>query len=230
MPQGDQLTRPSSRKKHDAALAAAEAQFLATGFESVTMDSIAKESRVSKQTLYSYFGSKQDLFLALVTAKTSVASRSVLSSVPRITDAATARDEVRDLLVAQLSAVMDPEVLALRRLVIGEAVRFPQLARALYDHGPRVAISSLATVIEDLRSLGLVRIPRPADASTRATATGPAAIDSATQVAATQLNWLVMGDPVNRTMLLGDEAIPTAPQLRAHVDAALDVFFGAYGA
>jgi TetR/AcrR family transcriptional repressor of mexJK operon len=217
MPQGDRLTRPSSRKKHDAALAAAEVQFLATGFESVTMDSIAKESGVSKQTLYSYFGSKQDLFLALVTEKTSVTSRSVLSSVPRVTDAGTARDEVRDLLVAQLTAVMNPEVLALRRLVIGEAVRFPELARALYENGPRVAIASLATVIADLADLGLVRIAGP-DA------------DGSTDTAATQLNWLVMGDPINRAMLLGDDAIPTPAQLRAHVDAALDMFFAAYGA
>ncbi|MGI5191776.1 TetR/AcrR family transcriptional regulator [Promicromonospora sp. CA-289599] len=219
MRQGDRLTRPSSRKKHDAALAAAEVQFLATGFESVTMDSIAKESGVAKQTLYSYFGSKQELFLALVTEKTRVTSRSVLSSVPRVTDAATARDEVRDLLVAQLTAVMNPEVLALRRLVIGEAVRFPELARALYENGPRVAITSLATVIGDLVDLGLVRIAGPdADGSPDA------------DTAATQLNWLVMGDPVNRAMLLGDDAIPTSAQLRAHVDAALDLFFAAYGA
>jgi TetR/AcrR family transcriptional repressor of mexJK operon len=217
MPQGDRLTRPSSRKKHDAVLAAAEVQFLATGFESVTMDSIAKESGVSKQTLYSYFGSKQDLFLALVTEKTRVTSRSVLSSVPRVTDAGTARGEVRDLLVAQLTAVMNPEVLALRRLVIGEAVRFPELARALYENGPRVAIASLATVIGDLADLGLVRIAGP-DA------------DGSTDTAATQLNWLVMGDPINRAMLLGDDAIPTPAQLRAHVDAALDMFFAAYGA
>ncbi|MFC4627295.1 TetR/AcrR family transcriptional regulator [Promicromonospora alba] len=217
MRQGDRLTRPSSRKKHDAALAAAEVQFLATGFESVTMDSIAKESGVSKQTLYSYFGSKQELFLALVTEKTRVTSRSVLSSVPRVTDAGTARDEVRDLLVAQLAAVMNPEVLALRRLVIGEAVRFPELARALYENGPRVAIASLATVIGDLADLGLVRIAGPDAASD-------------TDRAATQLNWLVMGDPINRAMLLGDDAIPTPAQLRAHVDAALDMFFGAYGA
>jgi hypothetical protein len=92
-------------------------------------------------------------------------------------------------------------------------VRFPELARALYENGPRVAIASLATVIGDLADLGLVRIAGPY-----------------TGTAATQLNWLVMGDPINRAMLLGDDAIPTPAQLRAHVDAALDLFFGAYGA
>lgn len=210
MLQGDaDRLRPSSRKKHVAALAAAEAQFLATGFESVTMDSIARESGVSKQTLYSYFGSKQELFQTLVTEKTRITSRSARPSVPRITDAATARDQLRDLLVAQLSAVMAPEVLALRRLVIAETARFPELARALYDNGPRAAIASLATVVEDLHGLGVVRVDRPDEA-------------------ASQLNWLVMGDPINRAMLL-DDAIPTPEQIRTHVEAALGVFLRAYG-
>jgi AcrR family transcriptional regulator len=203
--------RPSSREKNLAALAAAEAQFLATGYESVTMDSIAKESGVSKQTLYSHFGSKRELFLALVTAKTRAASRTVLSATPRITDAGTARGQLRDLLIAQLSAVMTPEVLALRRLVIGEMTRSPELARALYEHGPRAAIASLAIVISDLQGLGVLRVADP-------------------EQAAMQLNWLVMGDPINRAMLLGDEASLTGEQMQTHVDAALDLFFQGFGA
>ena len=79
-----------------------------------------------------------------VTAKTRAASRTVLSATPRITDAGNARGQLRGLLIAQLSAVMTPEVLALRRLVIGEMTRSPELARALYEHGPRAAIASLA--------------------------------------------------------------------------------------
>lgn len=202
--------RPSSREKNLAALAAAESQFLATGYESVTMDSIARESGVSKQTLYSHFGSKRELFLALVTAKTRAASRTVLSATPRITDAGNARGQLRGLLIAQLSAVMTPEVLALRRLVIGEMTRSPELARALYEHGPRAAIASLAIVISDLHGLGVLRVADP-------------------EQAAMQLNWLVMGDPINRAMLLGDGATLTTEQMETHVDGALDLFFQAFG-
>ena len=46
---------------------------------------------------------------------------------------------------------------------------------------------------------------------------------------ATQLNWLVMGEPVNRAMLIGDSGIPSSPKFEAQVDAALDVFFNAFG-
>ena len=193
-----------------AAITAAERQFLATGYESVTMDSIAKESGVAKQTLYSYFGSKRELFLALVTAKTQATAQSVLTPTPLIVDAGSARSRLRDLLVAQLSAVMTSDVLALRRLVIGEMARSPELAQALYEHGPRQAVKSLAVVISEMNELGVVQVPD-------------------VHQAATQLNWLVMGEPVNRAMLIGDRGIPTPREIGVQVDAAIDVFFNAFG-
>ena len=48
--------------------------------------------------------------------------------------------------------------------------------------------------------------------------------------AATELNWLVMGEPVNRAMLLGDAASPTAVERAAQVRGAVRVFLAAYGA
>ncbi|MFF2277658.1 TetR/AcrR family transcriptional regulator [Agromyces sp. NPDC058126] len=201
--------RPSSLQKREAALLAAERQFLSTGYESVTMDSIAKECGVAKQTLYSHFGSKRALFLELVTSKT-VAARRAVPSPPEFEPADDPRPTLRALLVAQLTAVMAPSVLSLRRLVIGELSRSPELASALYEQGPRRAITKLAALIAELRDAGLLHVDDP-------------------ERAATQLNWLVMGEPVNRAMLLGDAAIPSPPEIDAQVDSALDVFFAAFG-
>jgi hypothetical protein len=44
-----------------------------------------------------------------------------------------------------------------------------------------------------------------------------------------QFNWLVMADPLNRTMLLGDAAIPDEAELRRHAAEGVRVFLGAYG-
>lgn len=202
--------RPSSLQKREAALLAAERQFLSTGYESVTMDSIAKECGVAKQTLYSHFGSKRALFLELVTTKT-VAARRAVPSPPAYDASVDPRPMLRSLLVAQLEAVMTPTVLGLRRLVIGELSRSPELAAALYEQGPKRAIDKLATLIAELRDAGAVRLDDP-------------------ERAAAQLNWLVMGEPVNRAMLLGDDAIPTPAEIGAQVDSALDLFFAAFGA
>lgn len=202
--------RPSSVRKREAMLAAAQEQFLANGFESVTMDSIAQASGVAKQTLYSHFGSKESLFLELVGSQTRAASERVLGEPPQIPAGADARAVLSPVLEQQLSTVLAPGLLALRRLVIGLLPQFPDLARALHEHGPQRAIRSLAELIGRLDAAGMLR-----------------AGDHG--LAATQLNWLVMGEPVNRAMLLGDDAALSDVDVPTQVSGALDVFLAAYG-
>ncbi|GAB2500105.1 TetR/AcrR family transcriptional regulator [Nocardiopsis aegyptia] len=198
--------RPSSVHKREAALEAAERQFLATGYESVTMDSIATGSGVAKQTLYSHFGSKRALFLELVASKTAAASDQVLAEPPPIDRRTDPRAVLREVLVSQLGTVLTPALIGLRRLVIGEATRSPELAAALYEHGPRTAVTALAAILRRCSDLALLRV---ADA----------------ERAATHLNWLVMGEPVNRAMLLGDDAAyMDDAEIGRHVDDALDTF------
>jgi len=202
--------RPSSVAKREAMLAAAQEQFLAQGYEAVTMDSIARASGVAKQTLYSHFGSKEALFLELVGSQTHAASERVLASPPAVDAGTDARALLAGILVEQLRTVLAPGLLALRRLVIGLLPQFPELARSLHEHGPGRAIASLADVLARLDAAGRLDAP-----------------DS--RLAAEQLNWLVMGEPVNRAMLLGDEAALPDGDIEGHVGRALDVFLAAYG-
>lgn len=206
---GAEDLRPSSVRKRESILAAAQEQFLAHGYEAVTMDSIARVSGVAKQTLYSHFGGKEGLFLALVGSQTSAASERVLGAPPVVPDGADARTVLAPILEQQLSTVLDPGLLALRRLVIGLMPQFPDLARSLHLNGPQRAIDSLAEVIGKMDAAGILRASDPV-------------------LAATQLNWLVMGEPVNRAMLLGDdEALPNG-DAAGHVARALDVFLAAH--
>ncbi|MFG6403750.1 TetR/AcrR family transcriptional regulator [Microbacterium sp. P04] len=201
--------RPSSLAKRERLLAAAEELFLAVGFDRVTMDAIAEAARVSKQTAYAHFGSKEGLFVELVTAiTTDTGDRATAPEVSIPTDARAATI-LSDYLYRQLTAVMHPRVLRVRRLVIGEVPRFPSLARALWEHGPRLGIERIATILRELGDRGEL------------------AIDDV-MAAASQLNWLVMGAPVNDAMLLGDEAIPDAEAMRVQVDAAVGTFLAAY--
>ena len=52
--------------KAESILAAAKRAFLAAGFEAVSMDAIAREAGVSKATVYAHFGSKEELFGAVI--------------------------------------------------------------------------------------------------------------------------------------------------------------------
>ena len=88
-----------------------------------------------------------------------------------------------------VTIVMTPRLMQLRRVVIGEAGRFPELGKALYDGGPGRAIKGLAAAFARWAEHGLLAVDKPS-------------------VAAEHFNWLVMGGPINRAMLLGDEGIP----------------------
>ncbi len=67
----DHLSRKEREKliHQQEIFAAAEGLFANKGFELTTMDDIAKASEFAKGTLYTFFKSKDDLFLALISAK-----------------------------------------------------------------------------------------------------------------------------------------------------------------
>lgn len=203
-------TRPTSMAKRQAVLEAAEEAFLGGGFDTVTMDDISARSGVAKQTLYAHFGSKEGLFLQLVTAMTEEAGDRVHADALVVDTAEDLPDALHGLLLRQLDLVLTPRLMQLRRLVIGEVGRFPELARTLAERGPHRAVEVLAAVLADLDARGLVAVPDPPQA-------------------ASQLNWLVMGQPVNDAMLLGDDSIPAAEERAAHVRRAVDTFLAAYG-
>ncbi|QYJ03333.1 TetR/AcrR family transcriptional regulator [Nocardioides panacisoli] len=202
-------SRPTSRRKREAVLAAAEEAFLGGDYGAVTIDDIAERSGVAKQTVYAYFGSKQGLFLELVTTMTTETGDRVDAERLEVTSAADVPPALTALLDRQLAAVLTPRIVQLRRLVIGEAHRFPDLAHALAHHGPSRAIESLATHLADLDRRGLLAVP---DAPT----------------SAGFLNWLVMGGPINEAMFHGAEALPAAAARTEHVRRAVDLFVAAH--
>ena len=200
-----------SARKRRAMLAAAEVLFLRHGYLGTSMDELAELSNVSKQTLYAHFGSKEALFVELVSSMTGAAGDGLYDlDVEPAADGDVA-GYLEQYAADQLAIVMTPRLMKLRRLVIGEVGRFPALARALYENGPQRGIGSLAVAMTSLRDRGLLDLDDPAEA-------------------ATTFNWLVMAAPVNEAMLLGDDAIPSPEALRRHAAHATRVFMAAYGA
>ena len=61
----------------------------------------------------------------------------------------------------QLTVVLTPRIMQLRRLVIGEVSRFPDLAKVLYERGPKRAMAALAATFERLADRGLLAIDDP---------------------------------------------------------------------
>ncbi|MCY6381534.1 TetR/AcrR family transcriptional regulator [Hoeflea prorocentri] len=198
------------RRSQAKILAAAEATFLHNGFLGTSMDAVADQAGVSKQTVYSNFGSKEALFLRVVHEMTGAAAAELLEIEPECTYPVSARDYFYSASVAQLNVVMTPRLMRLRRMVIGEVERFPELGRELHKHGPKPSINKFARAISHYQLSGQLIECDPAKA-------------------ATHYNWLLMGEPVNAAMLLGEAGLPTKTQMRAHTSECVELFFNAYG-
>jgi AcrR family transcriptional regulator len=201
---------PRSARKRRAILDAATEVFLTHGYPGANVDEIAALSGVSKQTVYKHFGSKEALFVEIVTAMTNEAGDTVHVDISQPGDSADLAAYLHAYAYRQLTVVLTPRLMRLRRLVIGEVDRFPDLARSLYESGPQRAMTALASAFEGLADRGLLAVEDP-------------------HVAASHFNWLVMAEPVNRAMLLGDGAIPSRAELRRHAAEGVRVFLAAYG-
>lgn len=199
-----------SRRKRKAILDAATDVFLKHGYLGTNMDEIAALSGVSKQTVYKHFSSKEALFIEIVTSMTNAAGDAVHDQTPEFDETATLAAYLSDYAFRQLSIVLQPRIMQLRRLVIGEVARFPELAKVLYERGPMRALNILAAMFEELAGRGLLEVDDPL-------------------LAASHFNWLVMSAPLNHAMLLGDAAIPGPAELRRNAQAGVRVFLAAYG-
>ena len=199
----------TTAKKRAAVLEAAAKVFLSGGYLGASMDEIADLAGVSKQTVYTYFSNKEALFAAMASALSNEANDRVHNNVAEFGEDDDLEGYLVCYAVRQLEVVLTPRILQLRRLVIGEVGRFPELGAALYAGGPGRAIASLAATFERLADRGALSVHDPL-------------------LAATQFNWLIMSAPLNRTMLLGDGAIPSSKELREHAREGVRMFLAAY--
>jgi TetR/AcrR family transcriptional regulator, mexJK operon transcriptional repressor len=199
-----------SVRKRNAILTAARTVFLRNGYLGTSVDEIAALAAVSKQTVYKHFADKERLFTEIVISTVNEASDQVSNEVISLQDSGDVQADLRDLARRQLALVIQPRILQLRRLVIGEVARFPELGRTFYEQGPGRTIAALAASFERLAARGLLQLDDPF-------------------LAATHFNWLIMSAPLNRAMLLGDDEPLTPADLDRHADTGVRVFLAAYG-
>jgi AcrR family transcriptional regulator len=110
-------------------LAAAFKAFTESGYAGTTTLDIASRARVSKRDLYSLVGNKQEMLAACIRARSA---RLVLpADLPEPRDAGSLHGALAALGTRLLEELSDPSVVAVFRLAIAEAVRAPEVARAV---------------------------------------------------------------------------------------------------
>ena len=117
--------------KRAAILDGARAVFMREGFAQGSMDAVAAEAGVGKQTIYRHFRSKEALVHALVEAMCAPEVLQPLrSSLP-------APERLRELLLTLAAGVAGPDSVRLYRAIVAEADRMPGLGRLFWEAGPR---------------------------------------------------------------------------------------------
>jgi AcrR family transcriptional regulator len=199
-----------SARKRRAIMEAATAVFLRHGYRGASMDEIAARAAVSKQTVYKQFADKERLFTEIIGATIDQVGEPFHAEVITLGDADDLEGELGVVARRLMAAVLAPDVLALRRLVIAEADRFPQLGRAYYERGPGRTAEALAVHFRRLAERGTLRLDDPL-------------------TAAHQFTCLITSVPLNQVMLCGSDVRFSQADLEGFADAGVRLFLAAYG-
>jgi TetR/AcrR family transcriptional regulator, mexJK operon transcriptional repressor len=198
----------SDRKRRLLLLAATEL-FLDQGYDSTSMDDVATKAAVSKPTVYKYFSDKERLFAEIVRATTGEVDQ--LVRLVAETMAVQASFESGLILLARrfITALMQPRVLRLRRLVMANAERFPDVGRSWFEQGFERVLATLASSFQGLADRKLLHVDDPL-------------------LAANHFVGMLLWIPINKAMFTGDYR-SNAEELERFAVTAVRAFLKGYG-
>jgi TetR/AcrR family transcriptional regulator, mexJK operon transcriptional repressor len=149
--------RPAKRQ---AIVDAATCVFLRHGYAETSVDAIAAEAGVAKQTIYNHFGDKRQLFLAVIQAVQRDLGIEPGTAGDLEEWLGNSDDLGRDLRMVGRDgarAMMRPEIAGLRRLIIAEWDREPELLAEWARPRPMLELA-LARAIERQAARGVLDV------------------------------------------------------------------------
>lgn len=201
---------PRVVRSRAAALEAARTLFLENGYAGTTMDEIAAVAGLARRTLYNNYPDKETLFIRIVGEMTTFAgdfARGLNERFSTAIDKGSLAPTLYDLGERLALGIIRPEVVAIRRLLIGEARTFPTLAQEYFDAAPGQVIAALAAGFAQLAESGNLRVLDP-------------------QRAAAQFAYLIAGEHLDRAMLVG--TVPSKEEIIACARDGVETFLTRY--
>ncbi|WP_349321604.1 TetR/AcrR family transcriptional regulator [Asticcacaulis sp. MM231] len=178
--------------------------FIERGYEAASMAEVAAQASCSKQTLYSYFSSKDDLFVAVMLEKGAALADPAFIVLDEDRDL---KDALREFSIRFLRFITSPEALAIRRIVYAEGAR-SNLGKLFYEHGPKKGYVRMAEHLAHAMDKGQIRRSDP-------------------WIAAQQFYALCEAGPVQNLLEGAVKAVTDEDLLKA-ATTATDVFIRAY--
>lgn len=153
--------RPRSNRKRREIMQAAIELFTRNGFDGTSVDDVASAAGVSKQTVYSHYGSKENLFgLAISTRcrQSGIDPEDLdLSEPPELALPKIARQF--------MSLVTSPEATRVHAVCTGSSETHPELGRLFFNYGPRQAVAALEHYLRAQQAAGRLRMDDPSHAA-----------------------------------------------------------------
>ena len=197
---GGRPSRLESARLSDRILDVATVLFLGAGFGATSIEAVAKRAGISKRTFYHRFSGKEMLFEAVVRRMIERWTPPFDAGLLQTPSLETA---LRRSAEHMLKVALTPEALALHRMVIAEARRFPELARILHELGAAAGVERLSREFERRIATGEMR---PMDS----------------QFAAEEFILMVVIGPQRRALGLGPPL--RAPELGRWIADSVDLF------
>ncbi len=154
-------TREEGEVLRKSILDAALQVFIARGLKAASMEGIAREAGVAKITLYRHYETKEQLFVE-VARRAQLSVRARLGTVAN--DDVPLETALRAIITKLYDGYTHPDYLAVMRMVIAEAGRFPKLGRAMLEDSQHIS-EPLVAYLQALKDKGLVDIDSPYDAA-----------------------------------------------------------------
>nr|WP_244629929.1 TetR/AcrR family transcriptional regulator [Brucella intermedia] len=188
-------------------LEGAQDVFLRMGFDAASMNDITREAGVSKGTIYVYFNSKEDLFVALCEHY----RHTMFSELIATLDSGFGnRQELTDFGVALVTLITSSTAIRAQRIVLGVSERKPELAARFYERGPKRSLVVMADYLRRMIESGKLK---PFDADRMAY----------------QLSDLFLSGLYRPRLFGALSEPPSAETIRSNVEMAVDFFYRAYG-
>ncbi len=193
-----------SERKRQQILEAAGQLFVQQGFITTSMDEIAQQAGVSKQTVYAHFGSKDELFTHCVEQKCITNDL-----LPTGLSGDNPRQVLLEFMTRFVEMINSDEAIYVYRLCVSQAETHTDLSQRYYDAGPARVIRAVADYLGTLAAKGILTVDDP-------------------MLASEQL--LLMGRGAsNMRKALGLPLGETAAAIRHRITATVDLFLRGYG-
>jgi AcrR family transcriptional regulator len=151
----------SDEETHTLILEAADEEFQANGYEATSMAVVAERAGVSTKTLYRLIPTKAELFASVVSDRIG---KFVLEIDLSTLDSMDAPAAIERLLIIYGTLTLDPRVVAITRLVLGECRAFPEIGVSFYEKAIRRTSAAMEVALRRLCHRGLIEVDDPTEA------------------------------------------------------------------